>query len=83
MPGLVARLSVSELEKRYTPCREGRTARQIQAIWLLAKGHSLADVAAATACSERWVRRLCERYNAGGPEAPGDRRRDDGAAPAS
>ncbi|QRE77671.1 helix-turn-helix domain-containing protein [Methylobacterium aquaticum] len=41
----------------------------------------LADAAAATACSEGWVRRLCERYNAEEPEALDDRRRDDGAAP--
>lgn len=80
MGGLVAHLSVSELEKRFTACREARTARQTQAIWLLAKGHSFAEAAAATAYSERWVRRLCDRYNAEGPDALGDRRRDNGAA---
>lgn len=81
MPGLVAHVSVSELEKRFTACRDARTARQTQAIWLLAKGHSFAEAAAVTAFSERWVRRLFDRYNAAGPDALGDRRRDNGAAP--
>ncbi|GJD66917.1 hypothetical protein CS379_05805 [Methylobacterium frigidaeris] len=48
MSGLVAHLSVSELEERFTACRETRTARQTQAIWLLAKGHSFPEAAAAT-----------------------------------
>ena len=81
VPGLVAHLSVSELEQRFTACSDARTARQTQAIWLLAKGHSFAEAAAATAFSERWVRRLCERYNAEGLDALGDRRRHNGAAP--
>jgi transposase len=80
MAGPVAHLSVSELAERFTACRDGHTARQTQAIWLLAKGHSFAQAAAATAFSERWVRRLCERYNAEGVEALGDRRRHNGAA---
>ncbi|MCF4127554.1 helix-turn-helix domain-containing protein [Methylobacterium sp. SyP6R] len=80
MAGPVAHLSVSELAERFTACRDARTARQTQAIWLLAKGHSFAEAAAATAFSERWVRRLCERYNAEGVEALGDRRRHNGAA---
>ncbi|MEE8628177.1 MULTISPECIES: winged helix-turn-helix domain-containing protein [Methylobacterium] len=79
MAGPVAHLSVSELEERFTACRDAHTARQTQAIWLLAKGHSFAQAAAATAFSERWVRRLCERYNAEGVEALGDRRRHNGA----
>ncbi len=66
MAGPVAHLSVSELAERFTACRDARTARQTQAIWLLAKGHSFAEARAATAFSERWVRRLCERYNAEG-----------------
>ncbi len=51
----VAHLSVSELEERFIACGDVRTARQTQAIWLLAKGHSFAEAAAATAFSERWV----------------------------
>ncbi|MGX7706735.1 helix-turn-helix domain-containing protein [Methylobacterium sp. Gmos1] len=80
MAGPVAHLRVSELEKRLTACRDARTALQTQAIWLLAKGHSFAQAAAATAFSERWVRRLCDRYNAEGVEALGDRRRHNGVA---
>ncbi len=81
LPGLVAHLSVSELEQRFSACRYARIARQTQAIWLLAKGRSFAEAAAATAFSERWVCRLCERYNAEGLDALSDRRRHNGAAP--
>lgn len=80
MVGPAAHLSVSELAKRFTACRDARTARQTQAIRLLAKCHSFAEAAAATAFSERWVRRRCERYNAEGVDALGDRRRHNGAA---
>lgn len=80
MPELISHLSVSDLEERFVACRDARTARHVQTIWLLAQGHSLAQVAATTAYSERWVRLLRDRYNADGPEALGDRRRENGTA---
>lgn len=44
-------------------------------IWLLAKGHATADVAAVTALTPRWVAALARRYAEQGPSALGDRRR--------
>lgn len=78
MPDLIPHLSVAALQERFAACREACTARHVQVIWLLAQGHALAEVAATTAYSERWVRRLIDRYNAHGPDALGDRRRDNG-----
>src|SRR3954451_9631653 len=37
-------LSVSALEQPYRPCTDVTAARQVQTIWLLAKGHDLAQV---------------------------------------
>ena len=37
------------------PHRAGRTARHFQTIWLLAKGHELAQVSATVSYARRWV----------------------------
>jgi transposase len=79
MPDLVPHLSAPELQARFVASRETRAARHVQAIWLLARGHSLEEVAETTAYSTRWVRRLIDRYNAEGPDALGDRRRANGS----
>ena len=39
-------LSVSALEQQYRSCTDVTAARHLQAIWLLAKGHPIAEVAA-------------------------------------
>src|SRR5438045_9256598 len=52
-----------------------------QVIWLLARGHTIADVAAVTSFVPRWVERLLARYNAHGPQALGDLRRRNGTSP--
>ena len=65
-------LSVDELEQRYVACRDATAARHFQAIWLLARGHTVSQVAATTAFGERWIEQLLARYNAEGPEALGD-----------
>ncbi len=80
MAGPVAHLSVSELAERFTACRDARTARQTQAIWLLAKGTVSQKPPRRPPSANAGVRRLCERYNAEGVEALGDRRRHNGAA---
>ena len=51
-----------------------------QAIWLLARGHTVSQVSATTAFGERWIEQLLARYNADGPEALGDLRRRNGAS---
>src|SRR3954453_20957668 len=74
-------LSVAELGERFRVAADARSARHVQAIWLLAKGHEGAEVAATTAFGVRWVEKLRARYNAGGPDALGDLRRGNGTRP--
>ena len=57
-------LSVSALEQQYRSCTDVTAARHLQAIWLLAKGHHIAEVAATVSFARRWVERLLARYNA-------------------
>src|SRR4051812_14622984 len=74
-------LSVSALEQQYRSCTDVTAARHVQTIWLLAKGHAIAEVAATVSFARRWVERLLARYNAQGPQALGDRRRRNGTSP--
>src|SRR3954454_12384784 len=78
MEEVVTHLSVAELEVRFRAASDARSTRHLQAIWLLAKGHRTAEVAATTAFGVRWVEKLRARYNAEGPEALGDLRRRNG-----
>jgi transposase len=72
-------LSVDELEERYVACYDATASRHFQAIWLLARGHTIAQVSATTAFGERWIEQLLARYNSEGPDALGDLRRRNGA----
>src|SRR5215207_1709836 len=74
-------LSVSALEQQYRSCTDVIAARHVQTIWLLAKGHTIAAVAATVSFARRWVERLLARYNAQGPQALGDLRRRNGTSP--
>lgn len=71
-------LSVARLEERFRSCADTTEARHVETIWLLAKGHEIAEVAATVAFGERWVERLLARYNERGPGALGDLRRENG-----
>jgi transposase len=73
-------LRVGELEERYVGCHNATASRHFQVIWLLARGHTISQVAATTAFGERWIEQLLARYNAEGPEALGDLRRRNGAS---
>jgi transposase len=73
-------LSVSALEQQYRSCTDVTAARHLQTIWLLAKGHEIAEVAATVSYAQRWVERLLARYNAQGPQALGDLRRRNGTS---
>jgi transposase len=77
---IVEHLSVEELEARYRAARDVTEARHVQAIWLLAQGRTVLEVAEVLAFAPRWVTRLAARYNASGPAALGDRRRRNGRA---
>src|SRR3954462_691829 len=74
-------LSVSALEQPYRSCTDVTAARHRQTIWLLAKGHEMAKVAATVSYAQRWVERLLARDNAHGPQALGDLRRRNGTSP--
>ena len=74
-------LSVSALEQQSRSCTDVTAARHLQTIWLLAKGHAIAEVAATVSFARRWVERLLARYNAHGPQALGDLRRRNGTSP--
>ena len=81
MAEVAGHLSVAELGERFRVAADARSARHVQAIWLLAKGHEVAEVASTTAFGVRWVEKLLARYNAGGPDALGDLRRGNGTRP--
>src|SRR3954466_16264598 len=74
-------LSVEDLEARLRSAQDPTATRHFQVIWLLARGHTIADVAAVTSFVPRWIEQLLARYNAHGPEALGDLRRRNGSAP--
>src|SRR3712207_6548474 len=78
MARIVGHLSVAELEARYRAARDVTAARHYQAIWLLAQGRTVPEVAEILAFVPRWVTQLAARYNASGPAALGDRRRRNG-----
>jgi transposase len=80
MARIVEHLSIEELERRYRAARDATEARHTQAIWLLAQGRSVLDVAGVLAFAPRWVEELAARYNAFGPDALGDQRRRNGRA---
>ena len=80
MARIVEHLPVEELEARYRASHDATEARHLQAIWLLAQGRTVLEVAEVLALVPRWVTQLAARYNAVGPEALGDQRRRNGKA---
>src|SRR6185436_9228939 len=81
MARVAGHLSVEDLEVRLRSAQDPTATRHFQVIWLLARGHTIADVAAVTSFGRRWIEQLLARYNAHGPEALGDLRRRNGSAP--
>ena len=79
MATIAAHLSVDALRERYVSSSNAREARHFHAIWLLAKGHTLGEVAEMTSFGQRWIEQLAARYNAEGPESLGDLRRRNGS----
>ena len=80
MAHIVEHVPVEELERLYRAARDATEARHIQAVWLLAQGRTVLDVAGVLAFAPRWVEQLAARYNAHGPDALGDQRRRNGRA---
>src|SRR5215218_10034850 len=81
MARVAGHLSVEDLEAGFRSARDPTAMRHFQVIWLLARGHTIADVAAVTSFVPRWIEQLLARYNAHGPEALGDLRRRNGGVP--
>src|SRR3954453_11683724 len=81
MARVAAHLSVEDLEAGVRSARDPTATRHFQVIWLLARGHTIADVSAVTSFGRRWIEQLLARYNAHGPEALGDLRRRHGGVP--
>ena len=71
MAHIVEHLPVEELERRYRAAQDATEARHTQAVWLLAQGRAVLDVAGVLAFAPRWVEALAARYNAHGPDALG------------
>jgi transposase len=69
-------LPLAELERRYRQASEGIERSHYQIIWLLAQGRKSEEVAALTSYSRLWIYELVRSYNRCGPEALGDKRRE-------
>jgi transposase len=75
------RTSLPASQQPRNPQPDSIARNRYQTIWLLAKGHEIAEVAATVSFARRWVERLRARYNAHGPQALGDLRRRNGTSP--
>lgn len=75
-----ARVTLEELEARFRTARDLVERSHCHVVWLLAKGHSTAEVTEIVALSPRWVNKLARRFETEGLEALGDRRRRNAGA---
>lgn len=69
-------LPAEELRARYREAKDPAERSHAQIVWLIANGESAKRAAEISGYSARWVSEVVRRYNAGGPEALGDRRRE-------
>ncbi len=74
-------LSISDVERRCRGCPDPVKVRHVQAIWLLAQGHTVGATSKVTAFGPRWIEPLVERYKASGPVALANGRRHNGLKP--
>src|SRR6202162_4964031 len=81
MTAIKSHLTATELGHRYKTATEPIAKSHLHALWLLARGYSIDQVAGLLSFSTRWVRILIERYNEGGPERLGDQRAHNGTEP--
>src|SRR3954463_5271035 len=78
--GLAAHLSPAELGQRYRAARSPVERSHLQIVWLLSRGRGEREVAQVTGYGRRWVGEVARRYDEGGPDGLGDRRRGDAGA---
>jgi transposase len=81
MTVIKSHVSAAELEHRYKTASEAIAKSHFHALWLLARGYSIDQVAGLLSFSTRWVRILIDRYNEGGPDCLGDQRARNGSEP--
>src|SRR3954467_14020135 len=72
MARVAEHLSIAELEERFRTAKDPILARHVQVIWLLAQGHTSAEVSTVTSFVPRWIEQLRARYNAEGVGARGE-----------
>jgi len=77
---LAAHLSPAELGQRYRAARCPVERSHLQIVWLLSLGRSEREVAQVTGYGRRWVGEVARRYDEGGPDGLGDRRRGNAGA---
>src|SRR3954471_3452011 len=78
--GSAAHLSPAELGQRYRAARSPVERSHLQIVWLLCRGRSEREVTQVTGYGRRWVGEVARRYDEGGPDGLGDRRRGNAGA---
>src|SRR4051794_802190 len=73
--GLAAHLSPAELGQRYRAARSPIERSHLRIVWLPSRGRGEREVARVTGHGRRWVGEVARRYDEGGPDGLGDRRR--------
>lgn len=81
MVRVVQHLSLDELRAARAASDEPTKLRHLEVILLLAEGQTVSAAAAQVGFAPRWVEEVLARYNAHGPSALGDQRRNNGARP--
>ena len=82
MTAIASHLSPAELEAHYKTAADPVSKSDFHAIWLLSLNYGTQEVAKLLAFSPRWLQLFVKRYNEHGPDSLGDRRQDNGMAPA-
>ena len=74
-------ISLQTLQKQFAQERDGMRTRHLTILMMLKKGKTTQEVADLMGYSLDWIYRLCKRYNEGGIESLGDKRRQNGREP--
>jgi hypothetical protein len=61
MARVAGHLSVEDLEAGFRSAQDPTATRHFQVIWLLARGHTITDVAAVTSFVPRWIEQRLAR----------------------
>jgi len=81
---VVEHLSHDEIDRRYRACPDAAEKTRWHVLWLVTRpGQPLSATSAAklVGFTPAWGRAILKRYNAGGPDALTDGRRDNGSDP--